>query len=200
MKKSLAVLTALVLPSLALVSCSSGTSRASVGSQPVAVQGAGSSLVTRDTYASSDAVEGSLSEVWAALPRVYEALEIPITLRNNAEFLIGNRNLQVRSLDGERISHWIYCGRHPTTGRALADVYDVTMSVRTELRVSPAEEGMVLVESWVEGSARNRGASGNPVNCTTESELEPRIRDLLLIELAKARAGGSEGLPPADPS
>ena len=88
------------------------------------------------------------------------------------------------------MSEWIYCGRNVTTGRPHADTYDVNISVRTVLSEQEGREG-TGVTTWVEGSARSRGASGDPVNCTTSGDLEARILELMQLELARrAVAGG----------
>jgi hypothetical protein len=169
-----------------LVACGSmGGHPSPVTTQAVTVEGEGSVLLTRDPYSDTDRLEHSVEEVWQALDAVYAALEIPVDYRVSDDFILGNRNYNARQLGGERMSRWLDCGRNVTTGRANADTYDVWIEVLTGLTAPEGEEIGTGVTTWVRGRARSRGASGDPIACTTRNELEPRILELLELELAR---------------
>lgn len=184
-------LSALPVFAIVLPACSStNPSPSRVSTETVAIQGEGSAMLTRDTYSDTDVVDQDIDSTWEALGPVYEALEIPITHRLPQDHVLGNLSYSTRSLGGERMSRWLYCGRNVTTGRPHADTYDVRISVRTELSDLSGEVGGTGATTWVEGSARSRGASGDPVNCTTTGDLEDRVLELLQIELARREAVG----------
>jgi hypothetical protein len=169
-----------------LAACGSATpSPSQVRPQTVSVQGEGTVNLTRDAYADTDRVDEPLDEVWDALGTVFQALEIPVTHREPDAHVMGNLSFSTRQLGGERMSRWLYCGRNVTTGRPHADTYDVRIDVRTVLTAMEGEDGGTGITTWVGGNARSRGASGDPVNCTTTGDLEVRILELLELELAR---------------
>ncbi len=186
MTKRIWSLGAALLLMQSLVACgSSGPSPSQVRPQTVSVQGEGTVNLTRDTYADTDRVDEPLDEVWDALGTVFQALEIPVTHREPDAHVMGNLSFSTRQVGGERMSRWLYCGRNVTTGRPHADTYDVRLDVRAVLTSLEGEDGGTGVTTWVGGNARSRGASGDPVNCTTTGDLEVRILELLELELAR---------------
>ena len=120
-------------------------------------------------------IEAKLLEVWELLPIVYERLEIPVTLSNPGRKELGNRGYRARRVEGARMSKYFHCG----TGMlgALADDYDITLSVVTRLTGEPGGGTRILTVVDVVG--RPRATSGNPLRCESIGVLELRVAQLL---------------------
>jgi hypothetical protein len=132
---------------------------------------------TRDARATSHAVAAPPEQVWTALPGVYEELGIPITSINTSAMVLGNQQLSVnRRLAGERPSKYLDCGSG-AINMPNADRYHLTLSLLTQLE--PAPGGGTQVRSQLQGFAKPRSVSGNPINCSTSGILEERIVELL---------------------
>jgi hypothetical protein len=113
----------------------------------------------------------TVREVWAALPAVFEQLEIDVTRQDPSAGVIGNDGYRARRIEGQRMSRYVDCGLGPT--RSNADEYDVTLAVL--VRVSSGEEGGTLVTTSLDAFAKDRAVSGNSVHCTSYGTLERRI-------------------------
>ncbi|HEV2146892.1 MAG TPA: hypothetical protein VGR37_05800 [Longimicrobiaceae bacterium] len=114
-------------------------------------------------------------QAWAALPAAYEALG----LRGGGpagERLFGVPRMEAsRALNGVRLSRYLDCGA--TVSVPNADSYAVTLQVST--RLTPVTGSSTRVETLVQGTARPRDTSGNPVACTSTGALERQIAEKL---------------------
>ncbi len=127
----------------------------------------------RDSRGSRHGIGEAPAQVWPALVRTYNELEIPLGSIEPAQHRLGNNALAVqRRLAGEPISRLLNCGTDGF-GSPLADKYQVTVSLITVLEAG--EGGTTQMQTWLSGTAINRGVSGAPVHCGTTGRLEERI-------------------------
>jgi len=120
-------------------------------------------------------VPAGLTVVWGVLPSVFEQLEIEVSRVDAANGVMGNESYRARSVEGERMSRWLDCGRGPV--RANADEYQVTLTVLVQLL--GASRGTV-VRTTVDAYARGRDISGSSVHCISWGRLERRIPELVM--------------------
>jgi hypothetical protein len=114
-----------------------------------------------------------LESAWAALPGAYAALGLTgagVIDEAARQFGVAPTTLP-RRLNDTPLSRFVDCGS--TRLLPNADSYAVRLQVSTQL----AAEGTAVtrVQTLVEGTARPREMSGNPVLCTSTGELERRI-------------------------
>ncbi|MGE0158903.1 MAG: hypothetical protein AB7T31_05780 [Gemmatimonadales bacterium] len=124
-------------------------------------------------------VSGTVSEVWAVLPAIFEQLEIETTTVDPAQGVIGNSGYRARRVEGRRLSDYMDCGR--SFGREYADQYTVTLAVLVQLVT--AADGRTVVRTILDGYARDPSTSGSSVHCITWGSLERRIGDLVVERL-----------------
>ena len=118
-------------------------------------------------------------EVWAVLPAAYEALGIPVREVSPEQRTLGNSSFRTRNLDGKRISQYVDCGR--SNSGTLANIYDVTLTIST--RVTDAADGGATVSTTVDAWARPRMTNGNPVQCSSNTNIEQRLLELMVERL-----------------
>ncbi|HZG44565.1 MAG TPA: hypothetical protein VEY93_16555 [Longimicrobium sp.] len=129
--------------------------------------------VTSRVQASDNLVTLSLANAWAALPGAYAAVGLTGgAIVNEAEHMFGMGPVVLpRRLGNTPLSRFVDCGS--TQFIPNADSYAVRLQVNTQLMSEGTAATRVL--TVVEGTARSREMSGNPVTCTTTGELERRI-------------------------
>lgn len=128
-------------------------------------------------------VAAPADSVWSVLPAVFQQLGIATGV-DDAQKMLGNPEFRIRRIEDLALSNYVDCGRG-VTAVPLADDYDVTLSVLTQ--VSPNGAGWSLVATVVSGRAKPRAVSGNPVYCQSTGKLEQRITDLVLESLSRDR-------------
>ncbi|NJD19023.1 MAG: hypothetical protein FIA95_07045 [Gemmatimonadetes bacterium] len=123
----------------------------------------------------ADAVQATPDAAWAALPRAYADLGIPVKEVSDASRTLGNSRFVVsRRLGDTPLSRYLECGAGLTG--AFADRYRIEMLIRTT--VQPGEAGGARVESYLEASARNpEGSSNTGVACASTQRLERAIAE-----------------------
>lgn len=128
-------------------------------------------------------IEVESADVWKILPGVYEQLEIPVTLSDPGRKELGNRGYRARRIEGARMSRYFRCG----TGMlgALADEYNITVSVVTRLTDEPG--GGTKILTTVDAIGRARATSGNTFRCESTGVLELRVAQLV----SEMSGGGS---------
>ena len=141
--------------------------------------------ITADRRVSQNFFDASLDEVWEALVAAYKQLGIPVPATNHAGWRVGNPRVQVRRIGDERMSRFFECGQ-ASMGRPRADQYDVTFSIFS--RLQQAADGRTVLLTEVDGSARPRSVSTNPVHCSSKGTLEKRIADLVVDSLDRGSA------------
>jgi hypothetical protein len=129
--------------------------------------------VTSRVQASNNLVTLPLENAWAALPDAYTAVGLTGgAIVNQAERMFGmGPAVLPRRLGNSPLSRFVDCGS--TQFVPNADSYAVRLQVTTQLMAEGTAATRVM--TVVEGTARSREMSGNPVSCTTTGELERRI-------------------------
>jgi hypothetical protein len=94
---------------------------------------------------------------------------------------LGNSGFTARNLDGERMSHYLDCGRSNSGPRA--NLYDVTLTISTRVADSPDSEAVLAttVDAW----AKPRMTNGNPVHCLSKTTLEQRLAEVVAERLGR---------------
>jgi hypothetical protein len=114
-----------------------------------------------------------LDSAWAALPGAYAAVGLTgggVIDEAARQFGVAPTTLP-RRLDNTPLSRFVDCGS--TRLIPNADSYAVRLQVTTRLVAEGT--GITRLQTFVEGTARPREMSGNPVQCTSTGELERRI-------------------------
>jgi hypothetical protein len=127
-----------------------------------------------DNRASSSTIQAAPERVWAVMPNVYQALNIPVGTIDQNTRVIGNRRIESRSgrIAGERASSYLNCG-NTGIGASIADSYQVNLSVLTQ--IVPAPGGTTQVQTSIDANATQRGVSSVPVRCASTGRLELQI-------------------------
>lgn len=118
-----------------------------------------------------------LESAWAALPNAYAAVGLTgaaVVDEATRQFGVGPVTLP-RRLNDAPLSRFVDCGSSRFVPNA--DSYAVRLQVTTQLVAEGA--GVTRLLTVVEGAARSREMSGNPVLCTSTGELERRIAQQL---------------------
>lgn len=152
-----------------------GTARFAFVGSPIVVE-----LTPDDRIVETD-VSATPERVWAVLPAVYAALEIPVTTLMADQRLIGTQASRVpRQLAGEPLSRAVSCGTGPL-GLPNADTYEVTLLALTDVQPLGSR---ALVRTLVRGGARARGTSDVGVRCASVGRIEQRIGALVRARVA----------------
>jgi hypothetical protein len=124
-------------------------------------------------------VPAGLRSVWVTLPEVFEQLEIEVNHVDASQGTLGNTGYHARRVEGERMSRWLDCGRGLV--RAIADEYQVTLSVVVQLL--PARADSTAVRTTVDAYARDRSLGSSSIHCVSWGRLERRVGELVLERL-----------------
>lgn len=145
----------------------------------------GGAIRLEATSAPTVTLSASSEQVWAVLPAVYAALEIPVEINDPAARVYGTRRFTRNRLDGKRVTHFIRCGSQGAGSGALpVTSYRVRLSVLSSVEPGTAS-GTALVATRVQGSATSvDGTSSATVGCSSTGALEQRIHRLLAEHLA----------------
>jgi hypothetical protein len=129
-------------------------------------------VLVRDPRGSYHEIEADRSQVWAAVQRAYEDLDLPIGTRDLPGGVVGNQQISLtQRLDGERLSRFVSCGVD-VNGVPTADSSTIRLSLLSYVRAATA--ATTEVETRVNAIAVPRGTGGN-VQCTTTGRLEQRL-------------------------
>ena len=120
------------------------------------------------------ALHAPFSAVWTALPDVYGALEIELTVIDQPSGTIGNRSfVRSRTLNGKRLSAYFDCGSSMTGMRA--DEGRMILSVVS--RVTAGTDGETSLATTAASAVQtNEGASAQTIPCSSTGVLEETIR------------------------
>lgn len=125
---------------------------------------------------------GTAAQVWSVLPQVYEELGIPLTIKNDAQKVIGNEGWRTRRQIGRvPMQRYLDCGG---SGNIMnAETYQINMSILTTVTVNAG--GGSVVGTTVTATGRNPvTSSGQEVRCVSMGDLEIRIRDMVQAKVA----------------
>lgn len=133
--------------------------------------------VSNNTEAAVAVLQASPEAAWAALPQVFQALEIPVTHVESGNRVMGNRDYTApRRLDGESLERFVNCGAAITGPVASNHTLKLTLLVQ----VLPAGEGQSRLSTRLDGRARSRqGVSSSVIPCSSTGRLEARVAELL---------------------
>jgi hypothetical protein len=126
-----------------------------------------------------DTVSLPVDRVWALLPTAYREIGFPAAAsRDTADRTMFTPHLELLGAiyPRELTSAYIDCGRSPA-GAQRADTYSMTFVILT--RVRAADEGRTVIETLIDGRARDRVTSTNSVNCRGTGKLEKQIVDIV---------------------
>lgn len=144
--------------------------------------GRGAVDLSTDASVRDSILPASRASVWAALPSVFETLEMDTPTVDAASLMIGNpRYRPRRRIGGERLSRHLDCGSGP--GGDYADRYQVTIYLMVQLGSPPG--GGTMVRTTLDASARPRDVAGSAVHCGSRGSLERRIVELILENLGR---------------
>lgn len=169
-----------VVVGIASAACGSAGSGAGPPSAPVPIPDRFSITYRADAPQTRTVVPAAVERVWEALPRVYREFGYPATPASNTPdrvYITPALLVRGRLYQGERNSDYLDCGDDPNVG-ARADAYEVTFWIVT--RVQPTAEGHTLVETMIDGRARDRQSSSTPAYCFGTGKLEQQLATLLL--------------------
>lgn len=124
-------------------------------------------------------IPGSPEEVWSALRAVYDELELEVTAADPGTGVLAARQNRMRSLGGERNSHWVDCG-NDLTG-PVADKSFITFDVVSQVTRVSATATELQVQVQARGRRRDN-ASGELI-CSSEGELEQEIHERTALRM-----------------
>ncbi len=130
-------------------------------------------------------IDASVEEIWEALPRVYEMLGLPISVRELRRRDTGVRLHRTSRIEGNRMSKYFNCGRG--LRGPLADEYRIQVTVMTRLRT---EETGTVVRTTVDAWGEKRAVASDRVHCQSRGVLEARVPELVKLALAGGDLSG----------
>jgi len=111
-------------------------------------------------------------DVWAALTRVYEDLQLDPDMIDSRTHQIGIRKLTRSSVAGQSADALVRCGQEGS-GPSGANRFRITLSIQS--RVNADGEGSQLSTIVTGTASRVDGSSVNRVDCFSKGVLETRI-------------------------
>ncbi|MDE2795861.1 MAG: hypothetical protein OXL34_13655 [Gemmatimonadota bacterium] len=139
--------------------------------ETASVQGVGQEIVRRDRITEKQTIPAETDLVWGVLGGVYEQIGIPVTEVDSESMTVGNLGYEARRIDGTRMNTYLDCGTN--FGGPLANVYEVTLSILTQL--TKVDDEQTEVSTTIAATAKPRTNAGYPVDCTSRQKLEPLI-------------------------
>lgn len=150
-------------------SAQSGSGNAGISGMTVMVGSSGQKV----------ALASGRDAIWAKLPGAYEALGLPLSFKDDAQYRLGNGLIKARrQLNGVQMRTIIDCGSDLNGEKA--ETYDIKLSIETSLEaVGQATE----ITTVVTGLGRSPNLGTSDVSCSTKGELEKRILRHLRTQL-----------------
>jgi hypothetical protein len=139
--------------------------------------------LTREAAITSGVIAAAPDSVWAAVPRVFAQLELPVTGVNTSSRVLTATGQRMRRIGGRSIATFFECPGPYGNAAASSDVY---VTVVTQV-LPGAGAGSSTVRTEVAAHARSN-TSGRQVPCTTKGALEKQLMEALAAE-AGAGAG-----------
>lgn len=171
-------------------SCASSSAGSGGATTPetTVVRGARSTLAIdtrRENDERVDSLPVSPQQLFGVLPQVLASLNMRTATVDQGALSIASVPTEFRrTLDGERLSHFISCG--VTAMGNNADRYAVTLRVHSW--VVPSGDGQSVLHTLVRATARpSDNGSGSGVTCVSNGRLEGRVRTLVVAHLMKSR-------------
>jgi hypothetical protein len=137
------------------------------------------SIVAGEPARAPDTVAVSDARAFAALPAVFEALPVPLSVVDSSSKVMGALRVLVRRpIGGQRLSLLLECG----TGNYGPNAERYTVQLTLLAFVRPVDATHSEVQTRVEGTASPNGLS-TTVRCSSTGRLEERFAELLRKEL-----------------
>jgi hypothetical protein len=137
--------------------------------------------VVSDEMGTPIAYDAPRHQVFQALIKVYERLDIPIALRDSVSSTVGNLKFhKTRKLGGEPISTYLSCGSGMTGPNA--DSYRVHMAVRS-VGTQGQNRGTILRSLFFAGALDVAGGAGQAMPCESNGRFEILIGKMVQAEL-----------------
>lgn len=123
------------------------------------------------------------AKVWSALPVVYGMLAISAEMNDAPTMTIGTKSFTQGRLDGKRSTDWMRCGTSGS-GPSSGGMFRTRLTIVSTVKPAPGDKSYLVTE--VTGIATPvEGTSTGPVPCASKGDLEQRIRELVVAEIAK---------------
>lgn len=177
-----------VLAALLTTACgSTGGSRTA----PVPVQVSAQSVTGMSGMAGVTMLVGSVGQtaivgasrdaVWAKLPGAYQSLGMPLSVKDDTGFRLGNDQIKTRrQLNGVQLRSIVDCGSDLNGEKA--ESYDIKLTIETTVALGPTP-GASEVTTTLTALGRSPNFGNQDVNCSSKGELEKRILRYLRAEL-----------------
>ncbi len=168
-----------------------GSTGGSSGSAPMPVQVSAQSVTGTSGMAGITMMVGSVGQkaivgasrdaVWAKLPGAYQALGMPLSVKDDASFRLGNDLIKARrQLNGVQMRTIVDCGSDLNGEKA--ELYDIKLTIETTVAPGPTPDA-AEVTTTLTGLGRSPNFGNQDVNCSTKGELEKRILRYVRAEL-----------------
>jgi hypothetical protein len=123
------------------------------------------------------------AKVWSVLPTVYAKLEINAEVNDASTMTIGTRAYTQGRLAGKRTTDWMRCG-NSGSGPSSGGMFRTKLSILSSVKPAPDDKAYLVSE--VSGIASPvEGTSTGPVSCASSGDIEQRIREMVVAEIAK---------------
>jgi hypothetical protein len=171
----------LLCGSALLSACGSTGGTAGASPLPVTVSAQGATLasgmagVTMMVGGSGQkaVVAASRDAIWAKLPGAYEALGVPLTVRDAAAYRLGNDQVKVRrALNGIQARSIVDCGSDLNGEKA--ETYEIKITIETTVAIAGSADSSE-VTTTLSAFGRSPTFNNGDVQCGTKGELEKRI-------------------------
>jgi hypothetical protein len=169
--------------SLVALGCSASTARLGTNideqARPVRITGADGlsydTAVGDSRFVREVLFEETPDAVWAAIPEVFQALDLEVTDADRRSRVMGLDNVRLRRIADTRPSRFLNCGHG--VGAPNADSYDVYLTLFSQ--VMPGTGGGSEVRLQLGAYARDGSVAGTPVACSSTGGLETRFLETL---------------------
>lgn len=178
-----------VLAFLAVAACATATPVAtSRSSRPASIAGddeAASIRLSEEPEAMNSVINASPEKVWAAMPLVYQKLEVTgaAVLDSDAQ-TYGVHDYTSNRLAGTRTGEFVRCGEEGA-GQSLGAMVRRRLSISTNVHGDAT--GKTTISTEITGYAQPaEGTSTGAIRCASNGKLEKRIRAVLVQLLGGA--------------
>lgn len=145
------------------------------------------SVRVREMPGHQTVLDEPIDRVWQVVPGVYKHMGLPAAPASNTRHLVYmTPHMTIRGLlyAPERNSAYIDCGEG--VGGTRADIYEVSFVLVTTVRAGPSNN--TIVETMIDGNARDRSRGDSGVPCHGTGKLEREIGELIRIRV-QAQSG-----------
>ncbi len=115
----------------------------------------------------------SREAVWSQLPGAYESLGLPLSVKDDAHFRLGNDQIKARrQINGLQMRSIVDCGSDLNGEKA--ESYEIKLTIETVVEAG-ASPNSSDVTTTVSALGRSPNFGNNDISCSTKGELERRI-------------------------